>query len=62
MDDPGYAEKAIQKINSYMLNGIFPGDNLILSFESQKTVLSDKIIQALVVKYGLKSELPERNT
>lgn len=62
MDDPGYAEKAIQKINSYMLNGIFPGDNLILSFESQKTVLSDKIIQALIVKYGLKSELPERNT
>lgn len=61
MDDPTYAEKAIQKINSYMLNGIFPGDNLVLSFESTKTVLSDKIIHVLVKQYGLKSELPKRN-
>ena len=61
MDDPVYAEKAIQKINTYMLNGIFPGDNLILSFESMKTVLSDKIIRTLVIKHGLKNELPERN-
>ncbi len=32
MDDPKYAEKAVRKINSYIANGYFPGDNLIVSF------------------------------
>ena len=53
MDDPGYAEKAIRKINSYISNGIFPGDRLILTFESSAVVLSDKIIKNLIEKSGL---------
>ncbi|RKM56281.1 hypothetical protein D6853_05660 [Butyrivibrio sp. X503] len=53
MDDPKYAEKAIRKINSYMLNKIFPGDNLILTFESSNVVLNDKIIKVLATKHGL---------
>ena len=53
MDDPGYAEKAIRKINSYISNGIFPGDRLILTFESSGVVLSDKIIKILIEKSGL---------
>jgi hypothetical protein len=51
MDDPDYAEKAIRKINSYITNGIFPGDRLILSFESSGVVISDKIIKRIITKY-----------
>ena len=50
MDDPVYAEKAIRKINSYIANGIFPGDRLILTFESSGVVISDRIIKNLIEK------------
>ena len=51
MDDPVYAEKAIRKINSYIENGIFPGESLIVSFESSGVVISDKIIKQMIAKY-----------
>ena len=53
MDDPKYAENAIRKINSYISNGIFPGDRLILTFESNGVVLDDRIIKDLIEKSGL---------
>ncbi|SFU83578.1 hypothetical protein [Butyrivibrio sp. M55] len=53
MDDADYAEKAIRKINTYIANGIFPGDNLIVSFESSGVVINDKIIKQLISKYLL---------
>ncbi|WP_026510755.1 hypothetical protein [Butyrivibrio sp. LC3010] len=51
MDDPKYAEKAVRKINSYIANGYFPGDNLIVSFESSGNVLNDRIIKSMISKY-----------
>ena len=51
MDDPAYAEKAIRKINSYITNGIFPGERLIVSYESSGVVISDKIIKQMIAKY-----------
>ena len=51
MDDPDYAEKAIRKINTYIANGIFPGDNLIVSYESSGTVLNDRIVVKMIDKY-----------
>ncbi|WP_408070723.1 hypothetical protein [Butyrivibrio sp. JL13D10] len=51
MDDPKYAEKAVRKINSYIANGYFPGDNLIVSFESSGNVLNDRIIKGMISKY-----------
>ena len=53
MDDADYAEKAIRKINTYIANGIFPGDNLIVSFESSGVVINDNIIKQLIAKYLL---------
>lgn len=50
MDDSVYAEKAIRKINSYISNGIFPGDRLILTFESGGVLISDRIIKNLIEK------------
>ena len=53
MDDPKYAEKAVRKINSYIANGIYPGDNLIVSFETSGVVINDKIIDQMINKYLL---------
>lgn len=51
MDEPEYAEKAVRKMNSYIANGYFLGDNLIVSFESSKNVLNDRIIKKMISKY-----------
>ncbi|MBQ9990477.1 MAG: hypothetical protein IJP31_06000 [Lachnospiraceae bacterium] len=51
MDDPAYAERAVQKIISYEQNGIFPGESLILTYETRKVPLNQKLIQLLIQKY-----------
>lgn len=51
MDDSAYVEKALQRISLYEQNGYFPGENLILTYETQKTPLSSKIIRLMIKKY-----------
>lgn len=53
MDDVDYAENAIVKINAYLTNGFFPGDNFISTSETLKSPLSSKIIERIVEKYLL---------
>lgn len=48
MDDPTYAVNAIKKIQSYEDNGIVMGDNLILTFETSKTVLNNRTIKRIL--------------
>ncbi|MCR5083273.1 MAG: hypothetical protein K6B15_07365 [Parasporobacterium sp.] len=48
MDDIKYAQKAVKKINSYTLNGIIPGDRLILTFETSNVVLDDRVIKKMI--------------
>ena len=51
MDDPEYATKAIRKINSYIADGIFPGEDLIVTYESSTVVLNDRTIKKMIEKY-----------
>ncbi len=51
MDKPEYAIKAVKKINRYQLNGIMPGERLILTFETEQDVLNSKIVSNLVDRY-----------
>ena len=51
MDDPAYVENALLKISAYEQNGIFPGDNLILTYESRKNLLNPKLIRAQIQQY-----------
>ena len=51
MDKQEYARSAIKKIESYQKNEIFPGERLILTFETEQSMLSQKIIESLVEKY-----------
>ena len=51
MDDPVYAEKAIKKIAAYEKNGIFPGENLILTYETRTSPIEQKVVALLIERY-----------
>lgn len=51
VDDPAYARKMVKKINLYENNGIYVGERLILTYETEYTVLNTGKIEALVKKY-----------
>ena len=51
MDDPVYAQNAVRKIQAYMENDIYPGENLVLTFETEKTVLDDRMVKGIVERF-----------
>lgn len=51
MEDPAYMQNTIRKIHAYEENGIYPGESLILTFETGKTVLNMQIVERLVHRY-----------
>lgn len=51
-DDPEYARKMVRKINAYENNGIFPGEKLILTYETEMTILNTEKIKQLVERYS----------
>lgn len=51
MDDPEYVEKALQKIAMYEENGIFPGESLILTYETRMNPISPKIVNLMISQY-----------
>ena len=51
MDDPVYAQNAVRKIQAYMENDIYPGESLILTFETEKTVLDDRMVKGIVERF-----------
>lgn len=51
MDDPVYARNAVRKIQSYENNDIFPGERLILTYETEQTILNTNKIEKLVNRY-----------
>lgn len=56
MDDPGYVENALKKIELYEQNGIYPGDSLILTYETKKNPINQKVVRELINHY-LKDEI-----
>ena len=42
MDNPAYAEKAINKIQMYEQNGIYVGEKLMLTYETSKNPINPK--------------------
>ncbi|MBE5880079.1 MAG: hypothetical protein E7288_08930 [Lachnospiraceae bacterium] len=51
MDDPEYAQKAIQKIAAYEENGYVIGENLVVTFETKQTILTTRKIQTVIERY-----------
>lgn len=53
MDNPAYAEKAVLKIETYEKNNIFPGRQLILSYETKNLPLNMKVVEKLIKEFLL---------
>lgn len=53
MDKQEYARAAVRKIDTYQKHGIYPGERLILTFETEQNVLNSKVIEDLVNNYLL---------
>ena len=51
MDDPVYVKKTLQKITAYELNGIFPGEELIITYETRKNPLNRKVVNSIIRHY-----------
>ena len=53
MDDPVYARNAVRKIQAYEENDIYPGERLILTFETERNVLDTRMVGKLAERYLL---------
>lgn len=51
MDDPDYIQHALQRINAYEKNNLFPGKQLILSHETHLRPLSTQKIEQIILQY-----------
>ena len=51
LDNPDYARAAVQKIETYEKNGIIPGENLILTFETSITSINTELVKLMVKKF-----------
>ena len=51
MDDSDYVEYALQKIRIYEENGIYTGENLILTYETKKNPINQKIVNRMISRY-----------
>lgn len=48
MDNPEYANTFVKKINNYVLNGIMPGKDLIITYESAEYPLDMKVVRTII--------------
>lgn len=51
VDVPNYARKMVKKIEAYENNGIFQGEKLILTYETEESILGSAKIAQMVEKY-----------
>ncbi|MCR5704117.1 MAG: hypothetical protein K6G85_05790 [Eubacterium sp.] len=51
MDSPEYARTAVMKIGLYEKNGIFPGEDLIITFETSTSVIDMELVKQFTEKY-----------
>lgn len=48
MDDPGYANNFVKKINTYIQNNILPGKDVLFTYESQTIPLNMGVVKKMV--------------
>ena len=51
IDDPVYARSAVKKIYRYEENGIFEGERLILTYETEETVMNTRDIERKLARF-----------
>ena len=53
MDDPGYASDNIGKLIDYQNAGFYPGENMIVTFETRRDPLTPETVQAVIDRFLL---------
>lgn len=53
MDNPMYCQNAIKKIESYIKNHIYPGKNLLFTFETSQKPLDMRVVEQMLREYLL---------
>lgn len=53
MDNPDYAAKNVRRIMEYAKEGVYPGSELIMSFEAAEVPLRTEYVRAVIRKYLL---------
>ena len=53
LDDENYREEALKRIAAYEKNGFFPGDRLVLTYESTRNPINSKVLEELLAHYFL---------
>ena len=48
MDDPNYANDFVRKINTYVENGLMPGEHVFMTFESMEKPLDIGVVKCLI--------------
>ena len=48
MDNPGYSDEFVKKINIYSSNGLLPGRDVVLTFETVEHPLDIKNVKRIV--------------
>ena len=51
MDNPEYVENALKRIELYEKNGIYPGDELLFSWETSTVPVNMKIVEGMMKKF-----------
>ena len=51
MDDPEYAQRNVKKLEDYVNTGFYPGENMIVTFETSSFPLAPKEIKRVVAHY-----------
>ena len=51
MDSPEYSQKAVKKINAYIKNEIYPGEKLLLSYETSQSPIDMTAVSLILEKY-----------
>lgn len=50
LDNSEYLEKAINKLNTYTLNNIVLGDNLLITYETRNTTLNIPVVNKIILE------------
>ena len=51
IDNPDYANQCLKKLDLYAANGIFPGNNLLITMESSSRPLSEQYLNLIIETY-----------
>lgn len=51
MDNPEYSQIAILKLETYAKHGIYPGKNLLITFETMQRPLNMKVIESMLKEF-----------